>query len=196
VLLDRFGTRLEWPRRHPARTVSRRWTQLATAVVRHRILAALLSLAVLGTLIAPVLSLHLGEPQARATASTAPPAARSGYEQLVRSGLGAGVLRPTRALARAGIAVIAPAGWRSGAERVADAWTPADASTAAGARALVRIRTALAGRSGVRVGGTLAEDEDFIHALYGPDLAVIVAVIVLVTFVLLARALRSIWLPV
>ena len=72
VLLDAIGPRLEWPRRKPATTVSRLWTAIARRVVRHRILAAAGSLALLAVLIAPVLSLNLGEPQATATAATAP----------------------------------------------------------------------------------------------------------------------------
>jgi RND superfamily putative drug exporter len=47
----------------------------------------------------------------------------------------------------------------------------------------------------VAVGGTPAEDADFITAVYG-DIVWIVLGVVLVTFLLLARALRSLWLPV
>ena len=47
-----------------------------------------------------------------------------------------------------------------------------------------------------RVGGSPAQDADFITALYGRNLVVIVAVIVIVTLILLTRALRSLWLPV
>ncbi len=58
------------------------------------------------------------------------------------------------------------------------------------------IRTKAAGIPGARVGGSPAQDADFITALYGRNLAVIIAAIVIVTFLLLARALRSLWLPV
>jgi RND superfamily putative drug exporter len=206
VILDSLETSLEWPRKRPAHTVSPLWTQIAARVVKHRIIATIASLAILGALIAPVFSMHLGEPQARATAITAPADAHAGYEQIVQSGLGAGILRPTeilyhdatpvQRLDRAHISAIAPSSWRAGPDGIADAWTPADASTAAGARALSLIRAALAGQPHTRVGGTLAEDQDFIHALYGPRLLIIVAVIVVLTFLLLARALRSIWLPI
>ena len=49
---------------------------------------------------------------------------------------------------------------------------------------------------GARVGGSPAQDADFITALYGQNLAVIITAIVIATFLLLARALRSLWLPV
>ena len=48
---------------------------------------------------------------------------------------------------------------------------------------------------GVQVGGTPAEDADFVTGIYGNVLWLVVAVVV-VTFLLLARALRSLWLPV
>jgi len=50
----------------------------------------------LAVLIAPVFSLNLGEPQAAATAATAPAAARAGLGVLTSSGIGPGVLRPPR----------------------------------------------------------------------------------------------------
>ena len=45
------------------------------------------------------------------------------------------------------------------------------------------------------VGGSAAEDADFVTAVYGDAVWVVLAIMV-VTFLLLARALRSLWLPV
>ncbi|SEN74013.1 MMPL family transporter [Actinacidiphila rubida] len=204
VILDAVGPRLEWPRRRPASTVSRMWTAIARWVVAHRVIAAAGSLALLGLLIAPVAGLTLGEPQARATASTASADARSGFEALDTSGIGAGVLRPTEVLMPAdgayiapeGTSATAPAAWRRGGLKVVDAWSPADASSGAGKDALGRIRQSVAGVPGSRVGGSPAQDADFIDALYGRNLVIIAAVIVVLTVLLLARALRSLWLPV
>jgi len=205
VILDAVGPRLEWPRRKPARTVSPLWTKIAQVVVAHRIVAAVASLAVLGALIAPVFALNLGEPEAAAAAATAPPAARAGLAELTGSGLGAGVLRPTEILlpvaaalpsAGSGISVTAPAAWSHGGYRVVDAWSPADPSSPDGRSALARIRDAAARVPGARVGGTQAQDADFISALYGRNLITIIVAIVILTLILLARALRSLWLPV
>jgi len=66
----------------------------------------------------------------------------------------------------------------------------------AGKAALSRIRAAAAEIHGARVGGSPAQDADFITALYGRNLIIIVAAIVIVTLILLTRALRSLWLPV
>jgi RND superfamily putative drug exporter len=204
VVLDAIGPRLEWPRKRHTTTVSRMWTAIARWVVGHRLVAAAGSLALLGLLIAPVGGLILGEPQAKATASTASADARAGFEALDGSGIGAGVLRPTEVLMPAGASyrtppgtsATAPAAWQRGDLRVTDAWSPADASSSAGKDALNRIRGSAADVPGARIGGSPAQDADFIDALYGPNLLIIVAVIVVLTVLLLARALRSLWLPV
>lgn len=204
VVLDAIGPRLEWPRKRQATTVSRMWTAIARWVVGHRVVAAAGSLILLGVLIAPVAGLILGQPQAKATASTASADARAGFEALDGSGLGAGVLRPTEVLMPAGASYTAPPGtsataptaWQRGGLRVIDAWSPADASSSAGKEALSRIRGSAATVPDARIGGSPAQDADFIHALYGRNLVIIVAVIVVLTVLLLARALRSLWLPV
>ena len=209
VILDTLGTRLEWPRKKPATTVSKVWTRIASGVVRHRVASALGSLVLLGLLIVPVFSINLGEPLATSTAASAPPEARAGVEALAASGIGVGVLRPTEILAsaRATVAplssrapedvdIVEPAAWTQGLSRVIEAWARPDASTQAGKSALKEIRTVAAGIPGARVGGSPAQDDDFISALYGGNLSLIVAAIVLASLLFLSRALRSLWLPV
>jgi putative drug exporter of the RND superfamily len=204
VLLDALGPRLEWPRRKPARTVSPLWTRTARGVVARPGWSAAGAIAVLAVLIAPVFSLNLGQPQATATAATAPAGARTGLNALVSSGIGPGVLRPTEILLPSGtslpapgrhITVVQPAAWSRDGQRITNAWPAADPSSADGKAALAEIRTAAAAVPGARVGGSPAQDADFITALYGPNLLVIIAAIVILTYVLLARALRSLWLP-
>ena len=46
------------------------------------------------------------------------------------------------------------------------------------------------------MGGTPAEDADYVSAVYGDDIWLVVLSVAVVTFLLLARALRSLWLPV
>ena len=101
----------------------------------------------------------------------------------------------TLAAAR-GVTTVAPAAWTRGHHRVVDAWSAADPSSPAGKAALSAVRMAAAAVPGARVGGAPAQDDDFIHALYGRNLIVIIAAIVVVSLVLLTRALRSVWLPV
>jgi RND superfamily putative drug exporter len=205
VILDTLGPRLEWPRRKPARTVSPLWTRIAQVVVAHRAGSATGALAILAVLIVPVFSLNLGEPQAAATAATAPAAARAGLDALTSSGIGPGVLRPTEILLPAHspaprpghqITVVTPTAWSRNGLKVGNAWSPADPSTSDGKTALRQIQIAAAQVPGARVGGSPAQDADFITALYGRNLIVIVIAIVIATLILLTRALRSFWLPV
>jgi putative drug exporter of the RND superfamily len=80
---------------------------------------------------------------------------------------------------------------------VADAWSPADPSTSQDKTALGDIRMLAAAVPGARVSGSAAQDADFITALYGRNLIIIIiTAIVIAAFLLLARALRSLWLPV
>ena len=205
VILDTLGPRLEWPRRKPAQTLSPLWTGIARRVVARPAWSAAGALAVLAVLIAPVVSLNLGEPQATALAATAPAEARAGLDALTASGIGPGVLRPTEILLPAHgdsprpgspVTLVSPADWTRGSVRLADAWSPADPSSPAGKAALTSIKTAAARVTGARVGGSPAQDADFITALYGRNLLVVIAAIVVVTLLLLTRALRSLWLPV
>jgi RND superfamily putative drug exporter len=76
-----------------------------------------------------------------------------------------------------------------------DVFPTADASSAAAVDTLNRVRdTAHAAGPAVRVGGGPAQDDDFISAVYG-SFPLMIALIAIVTFVLLARAFRSLLLP-
>ncbi|MDQ6915023.1 MAG: MMPL family transporter, partial [Actinomycetota bacterium] len=71
----------------------------------------------------------------------------------------------------------------------------ADGSSAAGRDTLGRVRT-VAHDAGpdARLGGIAAQNDDFIHAVYG-NFPLMIALIAVVTFILLARAFRSLLLP-
>lgn len=206
VVLDRVGPRLEWPRRRPAKVRSRLWEGLARLVVRRRWPAAILAIGAVLLLAGPVVHIHLGEPSASSVATTAPTAARLGVQQLQSSNIGSGALRPTEVLAPAG-ADLSALGQLPGAELAAasvprsgylvtDVWSAADASSGSAKHLRARIEDTLRGRSGVQIGGAAAQDDNEIHALYGPNALVVIAAVVIATFLLLARALRSVWLPV
>jgi RND superfamily putative drug exporter len=207
ALLSAVGPRLSWPRRKPAVTRSRLWAAIATRVLRRRWLSVVGSVVVLLALAAPALTLTLGTPQLSGIASSTD--ASRAVNAAVSKGLPEGVVRPTEVvvpdadadstLARLGdvdgvAAAVAPAGerWRAGGQTLLQVWTTADPSSDSGRAALDRIRD-VAGDT--EVGGTPAEDADFVSAVYGNVIWVVVGVAI-VTFLLLARALRSLWLPV
>ncbi|MBO0825611.1 MAG: MMPL family transporter, partial [Actinobacteria bacterium] len=99
VILATAGPRLDWPRLRTERTASRVFSAWARGVYRNRWLAAIGGLAVLGVLIAPALSLHLGEPGSSAEATSGP--AHQALATLTRGGVPAGVLTPAEVLTTA-----------------------------------------------------------------------------------------------
>ena len=208
ALLSAAGPRLIWPRRRPAVTRSPTWARLTEAVLRHRWLTIGGCVAVLLALAAPLLTLTLGTPQLSGLANSSP--ASVALTEAVAAGVPAGAVRPTEVLvpeakvdealgrlsAVAGVAaVVAPpdAAWRNDDQALLQVWAAADASSDAGRATLDAIRAVATGDASV--GGTPAEDADFVSAVYGDAIWVALGV-ALLTFLLLARALRSLWLPV
>ena len=175
-------------------------------IVRHRWIAAAASTAVLLVLVAAAATIQLGNPRADSLSQSGP--ARVGLENLQSSGIGTGPLTPFDALVRSGdpeaVAetlrkvdgvqnVVAPADWRRDGTAIVVAFPAADGSSAEGRATLDRIRaTALPGQA--TIGGEAAQSADFIDAVYS-KFPYLIALICLLTFVLLARAFRSLLLP-
>jgi putative drug exporter of the RND superfamily len=85
--------------------------------------------------------------------------------------------------------------WRREGTALVEAIPVADSGTDEGAATLEAVReTAHAAGSDVRVGGQPASTDDFIDAVYG-NFPLMIALIAITTFVLLARAFRSLLLP-
>jgi RND superfamily putative drug exporter len=85
--------------------------------------------------------------------------------------------------------------WQRPGAAVLDAFSTPDASTPAGRATLDRVKSVLRSAGpGVHLGGRPAQDKDFIEAVYG-NFPLMIALIALITFVLLARAFRSLLLP-
>ncbi|MDP8904367.1 MAG: MMPL family transporter, partial [Chloroflexota bacterium] len=88
-----------------------------------------------------------------------------------------------------------PDRWRRDGTALIEAIPVADSGSREGEATLAAVRaTAEAAGSGVRVGGQPAADDDFIDAVYG-SFPLMIALITITTFVLLARAFRSLLLP-
>ena len=206
VLLATIGPKLDWPRTKREARPSRGWSAWARLVVRHRWAAAVGSTAVLAALVVAAASIQLGSPRADSLANAGP--ARAGLEKLQQSGIGTGPLAPFDALVRAGDAgaaakalaqvdgvrsASAPADWRRGGTAIVTVIPTADGNSAAGRATLDRIRaTPLPGQ--MTVGGDAALSADFLGAVYG-SFPLMLTLICLLTFLLLARAFRSLVLP-
>jgi RND superfamily putative drug exporter len=211
VVLSKLGPRLDWPHVRDDDKASRSWTGWANLVVRRRWVAAVGAALVLAALVLAASNLQLGLSNANAIARNGD--AKQGLLALERSGIGSGALIPNEALVEgstppdrvaAALAAVpnvhgavAPNSpqWRRGGAAVVDAFAIPDGSSASGRRVLDQVRTAAheAG-SEVRLGGLAAQNEDFINAVYG-NFPLMIALIALITFVLLARAFRSLLLP-
>ena len=207
VILATVGPRLDWPHVRTDDRASRSWTRWGQLVVRRRWPAAIVAFAVLVALLVAASAMHLGAATGNPNTISQRGDAKTGLTVLESSGIGAGALTPIEVVtyrseqARVAAALdrvngvqgaTAPSAgsWRRDGARLVDVFTPTDS-----AGTLDRVRDA-AHQAGadVRVGGINAQNRDFISAVYG-NFPLMLALIALVTFVLLARAFRSLLLP-
>ena len=194
VLLARFGQRLLWPRIRSDRSASRAWRAWASGVVRLRWPAVLVALAILGALAFTATGMRLGQAQSGALANAAEPAAAQGLRDLTHAGIPSGVLTPMEVLLPPGTPPVADG--VEGTYATVPTGGPTvilprdEASTEAGKSTIERVRDATDGL----VGGPGVLELDAERALYRP-FPYLLAAISLITFVLLARAFRSLLLP-
>ncbi len=206
VVLATVGPRLDGRHARRADRSTRAWSAWARVVVRHRWVAAAASIAVLGALVVAASSIQLGNPRADSLAQSGP--ARVALQQLEQSGIGTGPLSPFDVLVRSGDreavsatlasvdgvrGAIAPADWRRDGTAVLTVIPSEDANSPAGRQTLDRIRAA-ALPDHVGVGGEAAQSADFLDAVYG-NFPLVIALVSGLTFLLLARAFRSLVLP-
>jgi RND superfamily putative drug exporter len=211
VVLSKLGSRLDWPHVRSDDKASRSWTGWAQLIVRRRWVAAIGAALVLAALVLAATNLQPGLPNVNTIAKQGD--AKLGLLALERSGIGSGALLPNEALvgpssspeqvaqAMATVAgvhgAVAPNSpqWRNGGVAVVDAFATPDGSSSSGRDTLDRVRSAAhAAGSEVRLGGLGAQNEDFINAVYG-NFPLMIGLIAIITFVLLARAFRSLLLP-
>ena len=211
VVLAKLGPRLDWPHRRTDDKASRAWTRWATAVARRRWVAAGAGMAVVLALAFAATDLQLGTSDADTVAKSGE--AKDGLVALERAGIGEGSLLPHEILVEAGTdpeqvaaavsrvdgihGAVAPEGesWRRDGSAVVEAIQIPDSGTDEGGAVLERVRDAAhAVGPGVSVGGQPAANDDFIDAVYG-SFPLMIALIAITTFILLARAFRSLLLP-
>ena len=211
VVLSTIGPKLDWPHMRTDDRASRSWTTWAQLVVRWRWVAAGCAAAVLALLVLAATKLQPGLSNVNTIATEGN--AKTGLVELERSGIGSGALLPHEAIVTAGTSpqavadamaavpgihgAVAPTGpqWQRPGVGLADAFPIPDGSTDAGRETLDRTRTAAHSVGpGVRLGGIPAQNEDFINAVYG-NFPLMILLIAVITFILLARAFRSLLLP-
>jgi RND superfamily putative drug exporter len=207
--LATVGSKLDWPRRKRSEQASRFWTGWAALIVRRRWIAAGVAVLILAALVSPLGRIVVGDPAANSLASSGD--AYSGLVALEHSGIGPGALDTIEVLAprtqvsaaqtrlqgisgtRGVVAPDSPA-WRRGNTALLSVILTSDGSTSDGRAAIDRVRNAAHTVPGVRIGGNAAYNEDFVSAVYG-NFPLMLALIVALSFILLARAFRSLLLP-
>jgi len=208
--LAAFGPALDRHRiRAASTTFSRGWQRWGQLVVRRRWIAGAAGLLIIGALAAPALSMNTGQPGTSAFPTSTPAAGT--LQGLTRQGVPEAVVFPIQVLTHGGAAgaarvaeiasstpgvytVLAPAtpAFRQGNDALISVIPTAQGDTAAGQALIGTLRARLASvPGGAEVGGNTAQNQDFVHAVYG-NFPLMLGLIALVTFLLLARSLRSI----
>ncbi|WP_084728996.1 MMPL family transporter [Streptacidiphilus neutrinimicus] len=208
ALLSKVGARVDWPRRRSAGAASRFWTWWAGRVIRFRVLAAVVGLGILGTLAGVAATIDIGLPTTSHLAGSG--AYTDGLRALEADGFPSGTLTTVpvylpHAADAASVAssldsvasvrgAVAPAGipWQQGGSAMVFVIPQHEVGTSLGGTSLADLQHTVP--RGVLVGGEGAVNIDLTNSTYGafPGLFAVVA---LVTFLLLARGLRSIVLP-
>jgi RND superfamily putative drug exporter len=210
VTLAAWGPALDRHRIHVAGTTfSRGWAAWGRLVVRRRWLAGAAGLAIILALALPALSMNTGQPSTAAF-PTSTPAARA-LQGLNGQGVPSAVVFPLQVLSHGGpgnaarvaaiadhtpgvYTALAPAtpGFQRGGDALVSVIPRAQGSTAAGRGQVDTLRSRLASAPGhPEVGGNTAANKDFVSAVYG-NFPLMLGLIALITFLLLARAFRSV----
>jgi RND superfamily putative drug exporter len=195
------------------------WNSWARFVTTRPIVVAAVGIAIVGVLVFYGLQLNPSDAQAKDFPGAGD--AHRGYQTLVDAGVSPGVLSPFQIVVEdntsqqtleqvarklddtPGIAAAAvPPGWSSNGLAVVEAFPDADGAAKATRTTISRLQDdvlpAEAGAidSGVRLtlGGVAPESRDFVHAVYS-KFPYVLLFVVLLTYVLLMRAFKSVFLP-
>jgi RND superfamily putative drug exporter len=219
VMLSAWGPRLDRRSRRATRRqdrnagkTSRAWAAWARAVIRHRILAIAAALIVLGLLLGVASGIRLGE--IRPTSLARSGSAEQGLRAIQHAQFPVGVLSPIEILvpdrtdptvlaARLrsipGVeTAVAPTGpmWQRSGTALLDVLPSAPTSSATDNATVSAVRATVARLApGAQIAGDGPEEADIVHAYYS-RFPLIVAIVALISLLALARAFRSVVLPI
>jgi putative drug exporter of the RND superfamily len=213
ALLAVLGQRINSVRLLPKRLVDHghpedgSWGRWARFVNARPVPVAAVGLAITGVLVFYGLQLNANEAQLKNVPGTGD--AIVGRDALAAAGITPGVLKPLDVLVENGgdpeavaerlrrvdgiAAAVAPKDWRAGDAAIVEAF-PAIDGAAPGIQAIIDRSTAALEGTDATVGGTAAVDRDLVHAIYG-NFPYLLAFVLALTYILLARAFRSLLLP-
>jgi RND superfamily putative drug exporter len=196
------------------------WGRWARLVVRRPIPIAAAGIAVVALLLIPGVQLKPADPQAKDLAGNPADEGVIGFRQLDAAGISPGVLNPfvvavegpsgadlqrveTDLAATPGVSgAAAPPSWRRDGLALVEAFPSADSFSGSATTTISRLQdnvlpslqASLGNGARLSLGGVAPEARDFVHAVYG-KFPYVLAFVVLLTFVLLMRAFRSVFLP-
>jgi RND superfamily putative drug exporter len=213
AMLSVLGTRINsvrvLPKRflddgHPEHGIWGRW---ARTVNRRPLPIAAVGIGIVAVLVGLGLQLNPNEAQLKDFPGKGD--AIAGRQALADAGISAGVMKPFDVLVTGGAnpqAVVkrlaavpgvagaaSPRGWQRGDESIVEAFPSVDGAASGIQTTIDRVHAALDGTPAT-LGGTSAEDRDFVHAVYG-NFPYVLAFVLILTYLLLARAFRSLVLP-
>jgi RND superfamily putative drug exporter len=223
AMLALLGTRINRGRVLPKRLVegsdiaSGFWAWWSRLVTNRAALTAAIGAVIVAALLVPGLQLNPSQAQAKDMPGGGD--AIAGRTAVGDAGFSPGVYKPfevlvegavtdaklavvrARVAAAAGVTgAVVPQGWRTPHAAIVEAIPAADGSSPDAKHTVSHLQKtvlpAAAAQTGLRVtlGGVAAEDQDFVHAVYG-NFPYVLLFVVLLTYVLLARAFRSLVLP-
>ena len=210
AILAGIGPRIDWPKIRHENRASRSWSRWANLIVRRRVTAVLVAAAALGVLIAAFLGVKIGQASSASLAHSGQ--AYEALQTLEKGEVPNGALTPIEILVKSansqqvatavgnvdGIAnVFTPTGSESNAngETVLVAIPQNETVNSQSVDVVRAVKKVLDDQDGV-IGSTgLGTAQiDFLHAVYG-NFPLMLTIIALLTYVLLARAFRSLLLP-
>jgi putative drug exporter of the RND superfamily len=214
AMLSVLGTRINSVRVMPRRLVDRGhpedglWGRWARFVIRRPVPVAAVGLSIVGVLVFYGLQLNPNESQLKNFPGTG--TAIAGRQMLADAHISPGVMKPLDVLVEDRgnpqavaaklrgvdglVGAAAPSGWHRGSDSLVEAFPAIDGS-APGIQGIInRTNAQLEGTNGT-LAGVAAVDRDFLHALYG-NFPYVLAFVMVLTLILLARAFRSVVLPI
>jgi len=184
------------------------WGKWARFVIRRPWPVAITGLVIVGVLVGLGVQLNANEAQLKNFPGTG--TAIAGRQQLADAGISPGVMKPINVLVEDGgnpqtvvdrlhgvsglVGATSPPGWQRGQDSLVEAFPAIDGSAPGIQGTIDRTKDALKGTNAT-VTGVAAVDRDFVHALYG-SFPYVLAFVMILTLILLARAFRSIVLPI
>jgi putative drug exporter of the RND superfamily len=213
ALLATLGTRINSVRLLPKRLVDRGhpedglWGRWANLVMRRPVPVAAVGLTIVGLLVYSGFQLNPSEAQAKDMPGAGD--AIVGRNALASAGISAGVLKPFVVLVEHGakpepiaaklratpgiVGAVAPRDWHQDGDSLVEAFPSSDGASKQTRHTISAVKRELEGTNAT-LGGVAAEDRDFVRAVYS-NFPYVLGFVVLLTFILLARAFRSLLLP-